>query len=286
MALIKVFFVVTLVVLARAQEECVSYDCTTDDVALLEAENTQAANHYYIGAMFNVHVKGSDAYTPGHTKLRGLVNSEAFFWAIKTYSDRAGLTTNTDPVSVGGFVMDTSERVEKAIEAVYSFETCRTRYTNVSPRNTVAFVGASNSAQSIATANLLNDMKVTQVSSMSTSPELSDDMYEYFLRTVPSDYLETEVMAKLMQYKSIKYVQVLYQESTYGMGLFHAFKEAIQDKDVCITNYMSFEMASGGDVATFLRSNMQTRFVVVLSNNIAARVVLEAADSDSDLQNQ
>lgn len=289
MAFLKVFIATILVAMLNAQEECPATGCTSNDVALLEAGNTQATNHFYIGGMFNIHEMGENAYTCGKTSLRGLVNAEAFFWAIQEYSKRAGLTTAADPVRVGGFVMDNCGRVEKAIEDIYSFQTCRTQYTNVSPRNTVAFVGPSNSAQSMAVAKLLNDMEVTQVSSISTSAELSDNMYEYFLRTVPSDAMQTVVMAKLLQYKSIRYVQVLYQDNVYGKGLFDAFREAIKDMpDICITAQSQFDVNTEGAnrIRTMLKGPKATRFVMILGTNTAARLVLETVEAESDLKNQ
>ncbi|XP_045174045.2 metabotropic glutamate receptor-like isoform X2 [Mercenaria mercenaria] len=289
MALLKFLLASALVVMLQAQEECPADGCTSSDVALLEADNMQAANHYYIGAMLNVHEQGEDAYTCGKTSLRGLVNAEAFFWAIKEYSQRAGLTNNIDPVSVGGFLMDSCGRVAKSIEDIYSFQTCRRQYTNVSPRNTVAIVGASTSDQSMAVAELLNSMEVTQVSSSSTSPYLSNtNMYEYFLRTVPSDVVQTVVMARLMLYKSIQYVQVLYQDNAYGMGLLLAFKEALEGTGVCITAQSQFDMnARGADyIKTMLKGPKDTRFVVILGTNMAARFVLETVDGENDLKNQ
>ena len=288
MAFMKFILALTFVGLSHAQQECPADGCTSSDVALQQTSNTQATNHYYIGAMFNVHDQGEDAYTCGNFSLRGLVNTEAFFWAIKTYSERAGLTNAIEPVSVGGFVMDSCGRVEKSIEDIYSFLTCRTQYTNVSPRNTVAIVGPSTSAQSMATAKLLNDMEVTQVSSSSTSPALSDDMYEYFLRTVPSDVVQTVVMAKLMQYKSIQFVQVLYEESPYGIGLLVAFKEAIKDKEVCITGQSQFMMNDRGVgyIKTMLNGPKDTKYVVILGTNRGARFVLQTVEADPELRNQ
>lgn len=241
MALQRLLLIAIVATVCNSQEECPATVCPTNDVALLPATNTGATTHYYIGAMTNVREKGDDPYTCGRVKTDGLLYSEAFFWAIKKYAERAGLGNNIPEISVGGFVMDSCSRVEKTIEDAYSFETCRTKYNNVSPRNTVAMFGPYSSAQSLAVAPLLGDMQVTVVSSTATSPELSDHVkYPYFFRTVPSDALQTEVIAKLMQYKAIKYVQVLHQNDAFGNGLYSAFikTQAVMNKDVCVINHM------------------------------------------------
>lgn len=241
MVLQRLLLIAVVATVCNSQEECPATVCPTNDVALLPVSNTGATTHYYIGAMTNVREQGEDPYTCGRVKTDGLLYSEAFFWAIKTYASRAGLGNNIPEISVGGFVMDSCSRVEKTVVDAYSFETCRTKYNNVSPRNTVAMVGPYSSAQSIAVAPLLGDMEVTVVSSTATSPELSDHTkYPYYFRTVPSDALQTEVIAKLMQYKAIKYVQVLHQNDAFGNGLYSAFikTQAVMNKDVCVINHM------------------------------------------------
>ncbi|KAL4223422.1 hypothetical protein ACF0H5_016892 [Mactra antiquata] len=287
MALFKVFVLVTLVTVSLAQEDCPVDGCTSDDVALLGAGNTDASDHYYIGGLFGIHHQGPDAYTCGKTRLRGLLNTEAFFWAIKTYSERAGLVNVANPVQVGGFVMDSCSRTERTIENIYSFQTCRTQYPNVSPRNTVAFVGPDTSTQAMAASMLLNDMKTTVVSQAATSPMLSDDMYEYFLRTVPSGSAEMQVLVKLMQYKAIRYVQVLYADNDFGMGLWMAMKDAVEGTNICVTQSMDFSVDSGaGEIRNFLRDNEVTKYVMVLGTNDEARYVVKSVDNDNELRGQ
>lgn len=287
MAFLKVFTLVALVTVSFAQEDCPVDGCTSDNVALLEAGNNQAANHYYIGGLFGVHNEGPDAFTCGNTRIRGLLNAEAFFWAIKTYSDRAGLTNSVDPVRVGGFVMDSCSKTERTIENLYSFQTCRIQYPNVSPRNTVAFVGPDTSTQAIAASKLVNDMKATLVSQAATSPMLSDDMFEYFLRTVPSGAVEMQVMVKMLQYKAIRYVQVLYTDTDFGMGLWMALKNSIDGTNICVTQNMAFSTDGGAsDIRSFLMENKVTKYVIVLGTNTEAKYVLRSVDATGELRGQ
>ncbi|WAR03385.1 GRM2-like protein [Mya arenaria] len=278
-----VWYLVLLIGLAHiswAQEDCDPLTaCPSDDVAILPTNNQNANEHYYIGSMFSVHNEGTTPYECGNIRTRSFVNMEAFFWAIRKYQASAGLGNQ---VSVGGFAMDSCGRKERTVENVYSFDTCRSYYTGISPRNTVAFVGPDRSGSAIEAAALMHDLRRTQVSAAATSPMLSSDDYGFFLRTVPSDAVETLVMAKLLNFKGIKYVQVLYEDTEYGMGLFEAFQENAKAQDVCVTQSSMID----DNVAAFLKRSFDTKIVIVLADNSHARKVLEQVNIDSAIQNR
>lgn len=265
---------------AYGQSDCLSTTCSSSDVALMKATNTDATNHYYIGAMFDVHKVGADLYKcEGPINIPGIINLEAFFWAINKY--KQGVTT----VSVGGFGMDSCSRTERAIENVFGFQTCRTYYTSVSPRNTVAFVGPTDNDQAIETASLLKDMQATQVSSMATSPELSKDEYNYFLRTIPSDAIEVMVLAKVIKKEGIRYVQMLVEDSMYGKGLMMEFMKYAAMYKICIVQY-SMIGSNTTVLGDFLKQSLETRVVVLLAGKDKARFVLQTVNNDIQIQNQ
>lgn len=57
-----------------------------------------------------------------------------------------------------------------------------------------------------------------QVSFFSTSTVLSSrDRYPFFLRTIPSDVHQAQVMLELVRMFGWTYVSVVYEESSYGM---------------------------------------------------------------------
>ena len=58
----------------------------------------------------------------------------------------------------------------------------------------------------------------TQISFFSTSPTLSNrERFPYFLRTIPSDVYQAEVIVALVKKLGWTYVSVVYEESSYGI---------------------------------------------------------------------
>ena len=176
MAVLQGLLLLGLVQMVRAQGVCPADGCTTTDQPLLPAENNVATDHYYIGGMFGMHLKGDDPYECGKVRLRGLMNAEAFFWAIRKYQKDRGLDLASVPVSVGGFVLDSCSRSEKTIENLYSFDTCRLQFPNVNPRNTIAFVGPDTSGEAMEVLPLMEQMQRTTVAHSATSPRAQRDV--------------------------------------------------------------------------------------------------------------
>ena len=267
---------VGLIQSVRGQDTCVANGCSADNVPLLPASGTGSADHYYIGGMFGMHDKiDNNPYECGPIRLRGLLNSEAFFWAIRKYQVEAGLSGGANPVSVGGFALDSCSRPERTIENLYSFDTCRQQLPNVSPRNTVAFVGPDTSTEALEVVHLLQEMERTQVAHSATSPMLSDNDYQYFLRTVPASTNEAEVMAKFLDSR-YKYVQVIYEDTAYGKGIFHIFKNHAETKDICIVAENAINTDDLAETVSKVNENEETRVVLVFAVHDTARKVLEA----------
>ena len=78
---------------------------------------------------------------------------------------------------------------------------------------------------SIQVANLLRLFSIPQVSYASTSAVLSDkSRFEYFARTVPSNNLQAETMADIVQHFNWTYVSTVASEGEYGEMGINAFK--------------------------------------------------------------
>ncbi|KAK7473400.1 hypothetical protein BaRGS_00035373, partial [Batillaria attramentaria] len=106
--------------------------------------------------------------------------------------------------------------------------------------NIMGYVGAYYSGNSIAAADTLTDIKYpfVQVSAASTSPDLSDrNKYPYFLRLVPPDNTQAQVILDVVTRLEANYVQIIYDSSTaYAAGLYKAIEEEINScrYNVCI----------------------------------------------------
>ncbi|KAL3856568.1 hypothetical protein ACJMK2_011303 [Sinanodonta woodiana] len=268
-----------LTLLSEAQEQCpaVTNPCSFDGVAIRQANNTNdPLRFYYIVGLFGVHQNGGTAYTCGSTTVRGILNLEAFLWAINEYSP------DKNQISVGGVGFDSCSRVENTLENVLSFEKCKvTLPGGVNRRNVVAYVGPYTSPEATTTLNLLNDMNRTTVSPAVSSAILrSNSSYPYFLRTIPSEQIESTIIAKLLIKTGVKFIQVVYQNDVYWKSLFDAFTNSLAS-DICVVASMAISPnAVPADLGTMIdnmaTNTVSTKIVVVFADKIRARLILEA----------
>eukprot|EP00966_Prymnesium_polylepis_P213844 4952497-Prymnesium_polylepis.1 len=111
-----------------------------------------------------------------------------------------------------------------------------------------AIVGAGcSSASEMAALATASAFPVPVISASSTSPTLSDaDRYPYFLRTVPADDFQAQVMADLLvNYFEYMTVAVVYESSTYGENLYLAFRSYAPDYGITLAQAVTF--APGAD---------------------------------------
>lgn len=288
--LLLVSVMMSSVCVLRAQETCPSSSssCQYTNIGLTPTTNHLPTQHYYIGGMFSIHERASDAYSCQSAPIRdrGILNMEAFHWAIKEFG-------SGQDVSVGGVSMDSCSRVEQVIENVLSFETCKVRFGDlnaVSPRNLLAYVGPDRSAETMAVSVLLKDMNKTEVTHAATAPELSNkDKYPFLLRSVPSDNYDATIIAELLKKLNVRYVQGVYLGNSYGRGGFMALKARLDD--VCMVYETEMPVDATADqlenIADELLQRKQTRFVIMYTDAPNARKMMSAIQQRNsiDVQN-
>jgi ABC-type branched-subunit amino acid transport system substrate-binding protein len=100
-------------------------------------------------------------------------------------------------------------------------------------RQVVGIVGPLYSSVSVQVAHLLRLFKMPQISYDSTSSELSDKTkYKYFLRTVPSDFLQARVMADILDHFGWSYVSAVYSDDNYGRKGIEALNAETEKKGI------------------------------------------------------
>ncbi|KAK7490923.1 hypothetical protein BaRGS_00017795, partial [Batillaria attramentaria] len=73
------------------------------------------------------------------------------------------------------------------------------------------------------------------ISFFSTSPDLSNrERFPYFLRTIPSDVYQAEVMVALVRLLKWTYVSVVYEESSYGILGFNEVEKKLKQNGICL----------------------------------------------------
>ena len=97
----------------------------------------------------------------------------------------------------------------------------------------VAVVGAAGSDASIGANSVLGPAGIPMISFASTSPTLSDAVnYPNFFRVVPSDYLQGQALADVVEGAGYSNTAIIAQNDAYGAGLADGFA-ANFDGDVC-----------------------------------------------------
>jgi branched-chain amino acid transport system substrate-binding protein len=87
-------------------------------------------------------------------------------------------------------------------------------------------IGGAGSSESMAMLPIANQNNVVQISTISSSPELSGK--DNFFRICPSDAYQAEKMAQWVEELKIKTISVLYINNSWGKSLYMRFKESFE----------------------------------------------------------
>ncbi|XP_076472596.1 metabotropic glutamate receptor 6-like [Babylonia areolata] len=106
---------------------------------------------------------------------------------------------------------------------------------SLTPHDVVAAIGAGYSSLSMMAANILAPSHVPLISVFSTSDDLSDThRFPYFVRVVPPDRFQFQVIAELIFMYNWTYVSVVYSPSMYGENGFKQLSILLKDSNVCM----------------------------------------------------
>ena len=108
------------------------------------------------------------------------------------------------------------------------------------PINTPVFLGVVGPAytavtHSVATLLSIEIIQIPLISYGSVDVALSNkDLYEYLLRTIPSDTLQTNAMVDLVSYFEWEYVSVVFNDNDFGDSASNAFIDAVMERGICV----------------------------------------------------
>ena len=197
---------------------------------------------FVFGGLFPVH-SGTDCKML--RQQRGLERLEAMLFAIDRINNDTSLLPN---LTIGYDVRDTcSEETIGIDEALNMIVRSGSLTVDSSTMDCVqvgnsstrlsGIVGAAASSVSTPTATLLG-LELFQaplVSYASSSAALSNKiLYEYFLRTIPSDSFQANAMVDLVSNFGWEYVSVIFNDNTYGKPGTDAFIDGAMQRGICI----------------------------------------------------
>lgn len=188
-----------------------------------------------IGGLFPVH-KNDDNRCGGILDL-GMQRLEALVLAVRKINHDSTLMPG---IFVEFEIRDTCTQANQALEQSLDFVSARSlaHTQNTTVLGISGVVGAASSGVSIAVASLLRLFKIPQISYASTAKALSDKTrFDYFLRTIPPDSLQTRVMVEVIQQFNWTYVYAIHSEDTYGTEGIQAFIDELNERnntEICV----------------------------------------------------
>lgn len=214
-------------------------------------------------------------------------NLVAFYYAMDLVNQ------NTDSrypssLKLGGIALDTcssSSRIGQDLYSLLSGEgICGTdNEGQVLSPSTIMVHLAKNSANAIATSSILSPKKMTSMSQSATSVELSDDLHDYFLRTVPPDNIQAVAIVKVIQSFGWDYMSAVYTNNAYGRAARQTLLEYAEKMSprTCVSQAIAMPvdatLEDAKKIIDDLNQRVGARVVVLFVTGAHARLLLQAA---------
>ena len=170
--------------------------------------------------------------------LLGLMWVEAMLFAIEEINNSTEILPN---VTLGYDIRDSANDVQFAMNIGLDFLSGYDKKNkgdqfSCSNSTIVAAIGGAGSKISKAVGYILGVESIPQISYSSTSPSLSNKAnFPSFLRTIPPDYVQAQVMADLVTFYKWNYVSAIATDDDYGRLGIEAFKSEVKARNVCIS---------------------------------------------------
>uniref|UniRef100_A0A803SN27 G-protein coupled receptors family 3 profile domain-containing protein n=1 Tax=Anolis carolinensis TaxID=28377 RepID=A0A803SN27_ANOCA len=176
------------------------------------------------------------SFLPCRFNFRGYRWVKAMIHAINDINKRDDILPN---ITLGYQIYDTCYTMSKTVENSLAFLTGQNETTPVfrcsSGAPLAAVVGAGGSTLSIASSRILGLYYFPQIGYASSSLLLSDKyQFPTYLRTIPSDQVQSEGMADLVHHFGWKWIGTIAADDDYGKYGVKAFKEKVENAYTCI----------------------------------------------------
>ncbi len=113
-------------------------------------------------------------------------------------------------------------------------------YNAVKAAGVQLIIGAAGSSASRAVAERAKDDHIPQISYASTAAMLSDSAYDYFWRTVPTDALQAEGLAALINDTGYEDIVIVHRGDDYGTGFGDGLKDSFRSMGGNVLTQISY----------------------------------------------
>uniref|UniRef100_A0A336LKC4 CSON009533 protein n=1 Tax=Culicoides sonorensis TaxID=179676 RepID=A0A336LKC4_CULSO len=147
----------------------------------------------------------------------------------------------------------------------------------------IGIIGPGSSSIALQVQNLLQLFSLPQIGYSTTSRDLSDKArFSTFLRVVPSDYYQAQVIIDIVRRFNWTYVSAVNTDENYGQSGIQAFRELAEKYDVCIAREDSVlsnaDKSQFDDVLRNLEYDKLANVVVCFCEGMTVRGLLAAME--------
>ena len=218
-------------------------------IAQLSGVNYTIAGDINLGGIIPLHTYDEMTQTCGAIRsINALKKVEAMVYAIEQVNQNATLLPN---ITIGFQIHDTCSYNAVTLGECLNFipsstDQCCVMMEGQDGENdtescpldrppVVGVVGAQRSSSSVQAAILFGLYHIPQVSYLSTSDELSNDLrYPYFLRTVGPDSYQVKAMIDILLHYGWTYASFINSDDTYGKSAQQRFTSLAAENHICI----------------------------------------------------
>ena len=179
---------------------------------------------FIIGGLFPV-------YDCTHSGRDDLEMLEAMLFAIDRINNDMSLLSN---LSIGYDVRDSCNDEIIGLTEALDFSL---QYDSIIAPVFLGIVGPAyiSVTHSVATLLSIEIIQIPLISYASSDAALSNKgLYEYLLRTIPSDDLQASAMVDLVSYFGWEYVSVIFNDDDYGISASNAFIDGVTEHGICV----------------------------------------------------
>ena len=269
---VRLLFILQMILFRMTAAAVYNYNETSEviiyefDPTFLSGFRNIIGKDFIIGGLFPVY----NCKRSG--KPEDLEMLEAMLFAIDRINNDMNLLPN---LTIGYDVRDSCNDEIIGLNEALDFEFDYDRSNNIS---FLGIVGPAYTAvtHSIATLLSIEIIQIPLISYASTDAALSNkDLYEYLLRTIPSDNLQTNAMVDLVSYFGWEYVSVIFNDNDFGDSASNAFIDAVMERGICVDAKISIPLLEESGANETIKEAVQTLM------KSTASVVVAFTDNDT-----
>ncbi|XP_070571996.1 uncharacterized protein [Ptychodera flava] len=183
-----------------------------------------------VPVMFGISEMGNNPLVCGAVSDAQVINVEAVLYALDKVNDDPNILSD---VQLGVTIVDTCSSPQRGSTVAMLALSGASVFGN-QPGDIMATIGALLSGVTKEMLRVTGAVQKTQVSFGSTSIELeNDELYPFFLRTIPVDDKQAEAMVSILLEYRWFYVSTVRSNSTYGLTGMEAFLRRANAEKIC-----------------------------------------------------